>query len=145
VIDRTDLTITRPWYTWLISLTDRVDSGGRRLTVVGLTDQAAAIGTTAIPVGSLAGGLYRVSGYLRVTQAATTSSSVALTLQWTDGGVGCTAVGTAVTGNTTAATQSVSVLLKVDQASPISYSTSYASVGATVMKYGIDLVLEVVA
>lgn len=145
MIDRADLTVTRPWYQWLIALIDRVDNGARRVAVERVSAQAASIGTTALPIGLIAGGLYRVSWALRVTQAATSSSSLTVGLSWTDGTIACSLSGAAVTGNTTATTQSGTALIQVDQGTPVSYSTTYASSGATPMQYQVEIVLEQVS
>lgn len=112
---------------------------------VSLTSQHAAIATTPIPSDTLAPGLYRVSIYQRVTTAAGVSSSLTTAISWTDGGISCSFSGAAMTGNTTATTQSFSQLIRVDRATPVSYTTTYASNPATVMQYSLDVVLETVS
>lgn len=109
-------------------------------TVSGQTD---TIPTTPIGTDPLAGGLYRLMGYLRVTSAAVTSSSVSVTIRWSDGGVACSRVLIpAVTGNTVDSTGTGVSLINVDAAAPVSYSTTYASNGANEMEYELFLTLE---
>ena len=86
-------------------------------------------------------GVFRVSWFLRITQAATTSSSVAVTVAFTDG-VSLTVSGAAVTGNTTSTFQQQSVVVRCDANSSLSYSTTYSSVGATPMQYALSVVVE---
>ena len=107
-----------------------------------LTAQSDSVAATAIQAGVLEPGLYRVSYYLRVTRAATSSSSIALTIRWTDGAIACNYVSGATTGNTTATVLQGSVLVSVDKGSSITYETTYASVGATTMQYALSVRVE---
>jgi hypothetical protein len=138
--------ISTEWSNWLQqSLVPRAEGSAQVSAVVVLTGQAASIGTTPVPMTAIQPGLYRVSWYLRVTQAATTSSSIQVTLGWTDGAVNCSRSGAAETGNTTSTTQSGEAFIRIDGVTPINYSTTYASVGGTPMKYRLDLVVELVS
>ena len=47
-----------------------------------------------------------------------------------------------MTGNTLATTTSLSAIISVDDATTITYATTYASVGATTMQYRLDVVCE---
>lgn len=109
---------------------------------VSLTGQTASIAVTAIPTASLASGLYRATYYVRVTTAAGTSSSIDVSFHWTDGGVSCSVTSAALTGNTTSTLGTGSALINIDAATPVSYSTTYASVGAPVMAFSLFLTLE---
>lgn len=109
---------------------------------VSLTAQTASIALTAIPTSSLASGLYRATYCVRVTTAAGTSSSISVSFHWTDGGVSCSLASTALTGNLTSTVGSGSALINIDAATPISYSSTYASVGAPVMAYALSITLE---
>ena len=113
-------------------------------TPVSVTAQAASIGITAIPTSTLAGGLYRVSYYARITRAATVSSSLIVTIGWTETGVSLIQSGAAIIGNTTASNQNGTLFLQVDASSPVTYATTYASVGATTMQYKLVVSLEVI-
>jgi len=130
------------WVEWFTQLTDDVDSTSARIGGVSLTSQAASIGATDLSGGTISGGLYRLTYYARITQAASTSSSLTVSFGWTDGSVSPTYSGAAITGNTTTTIQSGSIMVKVDANSPITYSTTYASVGATPMQYKLEVVLE---
>lgn len=131
-----------PWINWLSTLTRDVAAAPQRVASVALTGQTAAISPTSLPIGTVSAGLYRVTYHVRVTTAATTSSSVTPVFGFTSGGVACVTPGTAVTGNTTATNDSHSFLIYVDAATAMTYSTSYASVGATSMAYELRVVAE---
>lgn len=134
------------WYIFFRDLNQTVaDTPSQVITPVELTDQNASIATTALPTDSLAPGLYQVSYYTRITTAAATSSSLTVTIAWTDGSVACSYSGAALTGNVTTALQTATLLIQIDQASPISYSTTYASNGAGEMKYQLFIVLQAVS
>lgn len=130
------------WADWMVSLVDKVEAAAVRVGGVTLTGQSAAIGATAVPTPVLSRGLYRVQWTARITQAATVSSSVTITVAWTDGGVACAISGAALTGNTTATVQSGEVLVSADAATTIRYSTAYASSGATPMAYALAVRVE---
>lgn len=110
-----------------------------------LTAQGANIGATtlyAVPAGAF--GLYRVSIYIIVTQAATTSSTMpAVTITWTDtdSGVAQSFAATATSaGNTTTTFAQAVVIVDANSSTNIQFSTSgYATSGATSMQYAIHL------
>lgn len=134
--------MTMPWINWFTQLVLNANAAPARLVSVTATAQNAAIGTTSFALGALASGLYRVSYMARITTAATTSSSLTVTVGFTNGGVTCALAGAAMTGNTTSTVQSGVFLLQIDQSTPVTYSTAYASVGATAMVYGLWLTAE---
>src|SRR5204863_5568747 len=109
-----------------------------------LTGQSASISTTAIPMGTIAAGLYRVQWEARITTPGTVSSSLTITISYTDDGVSCSQSGAAITGNTTSTVQSGVILVESDQTVPISYATTYASAGATAMVYKLNVTCELV-
>jgi hypothetical protein len=106
------------------------------------TDQQASIAATDFTGGLLAAGLYRLQYYARVTQAASTSSSLQVQISWTDGSVAQSKTFSAVTGNTTSTTDIQTMLIRVDEGSPVRYEVTYASVGATPMKFALYVTLE---
>jgi hypothetical protein len=127
---------------FLIALCSLIASAAVQRGKAALTGQTAAISTTPLPSAPLNGTLYRLSYSLRVATAASVSSSVALTVGWTNGAsVSCSQSFTAVTGNTSATQQSAVIVMDVLAASTVSYSTAYASVG-TPMSYALDIRLE---
>lgn len=136
-----DPTLNRTLANWLRGLAARMNDTPNATRRVSLTDQEAAVALSSL-VPAPSAGVYRVSWYLRITRAATVSSSVAVTIRSTDGGVVCSQGGAAVVGNTTATVQSGVVLVRADASAPISFETAYGSVGATAMQYRLDLVVE---
>jgi hypothetical protein len=120
------------------------------ITGVGnLTAQTANVALTALLV-SPAAGMYRVSVYLVVTQAATASSTLpdcTITYQDQDSGNVLTIPVTAGnTGNTLSTFASNSLVINANAAHSIQYTiganTAYASSGATAMQYAARLRLE---
>lgn len=134
--------VTPLWVGFFQALVDALNGTASREATVAKTAQSAAIAATSVTSGTLAPGLYRVSYYARITQAATTSSSLTVTLAWTDGGVACSESGAAMTGNTTSTQQTGSRVIRVDSATQVTYATAYASSGATPMQYALSVVLE---
>lgn len=135
---------TEPWVKSFQEQADRVETSPQRRAAVSLEDQGAAIAATSIPISGLTSGVYRLSYIARITRAASTSSSLTVTLQWTHGGVSISQAGAAITGNTTATQQNAHLLIYADQGTPIRYSTAYASVGATSMQYALIVIAEAV-
>lgn len=141
IADRVGI-LSRIWAVWFRGLTDRLNSFARRAALpVALTAQAGSVGPTAATV-ALAAGLYRVSVHARITQAATTSSSLTVAIGYTDGGVACSQAGPALTGNTVATVQSLTFVVKVDAGTTITYTATRASVGATPMLYALNVGIE---
>ncbi|HYC00459.1 MAG TPA: hypothetical protein VEC57_15080 [Candidatus Limnocylindrales bacterium] len=142
LVDRQGL-MRLPWVTWFRGLRTDLDSTPRaETTPITVTGQSAAIGLTAIPTATLPAGLYLVTAFLRVTTAAGVSSSVTLTITFTSGGVTCTFSGAALTANATNAPQAHTWLLKIDAATPVSYSTAYVSNPAAAMRYELSIVFQ---
>ncbi len=125
------------------------------VNTVDLTTQAAAITTTNINSGTLSAGQYRVTWYAKVTQAATSTSTLgALTLGWTDAdstSLAITATATVAAGGTATSTGGnstttlllgVPVLLNVKASTNVTYAFAYASSGATSMQYELHIKLE---
>ncbi len=116
--------------------------GTSTAAAVDLTAQGASIGTTAIVTGALAK-LYRISYYLEVTQAATTSSSITVTFTWIDrAGATQTFTTPAITKNQVGYFISDVIVAQSQAAQNISYSTTYASSGGTSMQYSLQINVE---
>ena len=128
---------------WFTNVYTGLRAAARNIGSVSLEAQAATIGATAIETPVISTGLYQVTFAARITQAATSSSSLIVTITWTDGGVTCTQSSAALTGNTTATVQSGLVVIQADEGSTVSYSTTYASAGATPMLYQMAVRLAV--
>lgn len=138
--------LSKIWANYLgTNLVQRVESSAEVLTTTtAAVSSSASIPVTGFPLGSLTGGVFRVGWAARITQAATVSSSLTITITWTESTIVLSTSGAAITGNTVTTIQSGIILFRADQGAPISYSTVYVSVGATPMKYNLDLVLETV-
>jgi hypothetical protein len=134
--------LPEPWLAYFTQQALVVSQAAVRIQSESLTAQAASIGATDFSGGDLAAGVYRLSYYMRITQAATTSSSLEIVLDWTDGSQTPSFAGAALTGNLLTTYQTGSLLIHVDASSPVRYATTYASVGATAMQYRLDLTLE---
>jgi hypothetical protein len=130
------------WQDWFVYLSPTLHSIPNIVNVTELTGQGAAITATDFSRAVLPAGLYRASYLARITTAAGVSSSLTVVLRWTDGGVAKALTGAAITGNTTATYQSGSVLIYVDAGTDVTYTTTYASNAAGVMKYGLAVFLE---
>jgi len=135
-------TVTQAWLDWFTSQSDSLSASSTRINTVPLTTQFAAIAPTDFSGANLSAGLYRISYYARITQAAGVNSSLTVTFDWTDGGVSPSFSGAAITGNTTTTFQSATFPIHIDSLSPVRYSTAYVSVGAPVMQYALYIFLE---
>ncbi len=109
------------------------------LASVTLTAQAAAITTTNL-IAAPTAGLYRVSYYHEITQAATVSSATLLTIGWT-AAAAKTATDVNITTNTVGDYQSGELIIRVASGA-ITYATTYTSAGATAMQYGLNITVE---
>lgn len=112
---------------------------------VALSDQHASIVATPVTTATLAAGLYRVSWYARVTTPDGVSSSLTVTLGWTEGSQALTLSGVAITGDAVTSVQSGMAFLRIDNGSPITYATTYASNTPNKMRYELTVNLERVA
>lgn len=104
-------------------------------------DQTAAIATTAA-FTTRTTGTYRVTYYLRKTVADGVSSSLTFTWGWTEDGVPLTSSAAALTLDTTAASQSGSLVVEADAATDLTYAVSYASNTPARMTYRIRVTTE---
>ena len=134
--------MTRPWVAWLSDMVDRLDASPVRVANVSLTAKTASISATAFDRASKDAGMYRVGYFARITTAATTSSSLTVTISGTNGGVAVSFAGAALTGNTTATVQSGNIYIQADAATDVKYATTYASSGGTAMVYSLWVTLE---
>ena len=138
-------TVTESWVKWFTQLSQGVSQSSVLLSTTSLTSQAASITTTTINTGPLNAGLYRITWYARITQAASSSSSLTITIGWTDASVAVTYAGSAITGNTTTTFQSVTQTVYSDRLSDLTYATTYSSTGATAMQHSLYIVVEKVS
>lgn len=132
------------WFTELFTLLGQTASlAGNGASTVSLVAQNTSIASTALGTTTYPSGVYRVNMSAQITQAATTLSSLTVTVAWTSQGAACSYSWPALTGNTTSTVAvAPSLTIGVDQNTSVSYSTTYASVGATSMKYALILKME---
>lgn len=125
----------------VLSLDERPERKAHRRHVL----QEASLGTTPIPLASIPQGVWRITVQARVTRAATASSSLQVTISWTQGGLTQSASTAAITGNTTTTRVGEAFIIRVDDTTSISYATTYSSTGATAMQYELDVAAELLA
>lgn len=136
-------TMSDAWVDYMSRLVQTVQQSSTRIASTSALDQQFDISPNDVSNGVLKEGLYRITYYARITQAAGVSSSLEVSVSWNDGGVAQLQTGAAIVGNTPDTVQSATYLIHIDSASPVRYSTSYVSVGVPNMEYRIDVVLEV--
>ena len=111
--------------------------GGGVLARIDLINQSANTGGTlyAVPVGQT--GLYQVNWYVKVTRAATTSSTFQPVISWTDGqdSQGMVISGTPDTINSLLAFTCLSAPIWAKSGTNILVGVNYASTGGTTMQY----------
>lgn len=133
--------ITDSWIKYLTNQAQTIAGSPLKLSTVSLTAQTGSIAATPFGTGTTNSGLYIVWYQFHITTAAAVSSSLSVTLSWTQNGSALSKAFTAVTTNTTATTDSQSYMILSDAAAPITYATTYASVGAPAMAYEIYLLV----
>lgn len=129
--------VTDPWIKSLTSLTQTIASSPTTVASVSADAQAASISATPFDIGVTQAGFYTIKIYATITQAATTSSSLTVTITFTDGALTKQWTTPAITANTTGTVLTATPFIRTDQAAPIQYATTYASVGGTAMNYDI--------
>ena len=109
---------------------------------VDLTAQQAAVSPTNLVTGAVAK-LYRISYYLEVTQAATTSSTLAVTFGWTDRSSTTQSFSTpSIVKNQVGYFIADSFVVQSAAAANLTYATVYSSSGATPMQYSLQISVE---
>ena len=105
---------------------------------------AASIVSTSLPLGTISTGTYRVTVYMRVTQADGVSSSVYPVLNFTDEAIACEVDGSVdpLTSDNIGFPKSWTFLLAVDQPGPIDFSTVYSSNTPGLMQYRVLVLVE---
>ena len=142
VVDLRTGLITEIWLRDLTAERESATLAAKVIAVASKTAQAASIGATTFDVQSLAAGVYRFTYYAAITRAATTSSSLEITISFTELGLTKSKTFAAITGNTTTTWQDGQATIHIADDTPVSWSTTYASVGATTMQYAIYVQLE---
>lgn len=140
-----DGTLGRDYRNYLQTLQSVGQSSPQILGEKSESAKTAAISSTPIPLPSVGAGYYRVSVYELITIAAVTSSSLQVTIGWTDQTIPLTRVLPAITSNTLGANDGVTFPIHIDNASPITYAVAYASNGANQMTYNLGILIEQMA
>lgn len=112
---------------------------------VDLVTQAASIGGTLLYAVPAAGaGMYRINYVAKVTQAASSTSSINFSISYfdKDDNTNPLLAGTAQAGNTTTSVCQGSFIVSAKASTNINYTTTYASSGGTVMQYNLHVRLE---
>lgn len=137
-----DGSLNTDWLNWFFSLAGRVDASPQALSPIHLVNQQAAIVARPFTLGVVGAAVYRVTWYVRVTQAASVSSALQVRVDFTDGGVPCFNQGDPVVGNTTASGESNECYVRADAVTAVTFSMSYASVGGVPMQFRLDMAIE---
>jgi LDH2 family malate/lactate/ureidoglycolate dehydrogenase len=103
--------------------------------------QAAALVTTALYT-TRAAGLYRISWYLRKTTADGVSSSLTLTLGWTETAFAQSEAQAAVAVDAVTAQQSGQKVVYADESTDLTIAVAYASNTPGAMKWRLDASVE---
>lgn len=133
------------WQRYFGAVKQAVDEKPSRRTAVSLTDQHTSLGTTALPIGLIKPGVWRISVTVRVTTADGVSSAIQVSLGWTEGGVAQSESTTNLVGDSTTTREGKTFIIRADADTPITYSSVYASNTADAMRYSVDLVAEELA
>lgn len=138
--------MTGYWSRWLYKLVGLATASSQIIgSTLSLTGKNAAIGLTGIPLPALANGLYRVSYYARLTTKDGTSSSVSVTIGYTDKTVVCTIPPRfTLTADSTTVGLTDSVFVRIDQSTQLSYQVSYSSNTPNKAVYDLVIVVELV-
>ena len=139
------LVIGEKWAQYVSGVVTQVNQSPARKAHVSLSGQVAAIPTTGLPIASVAPGVYRVSYRTRITTPGTISSSLTITISWTEGGIALSQAGAAIIGNTTSSFQFGTFVVRADANTPISYAAAYVSDVAGSMAFNLDITAEAVA
>lgn len=111
---------------------------------VPVASRNSALGTTTVYL-ALAAGRYRITVYLRKTTPDGVSSSLTLTVGWTDGASPCVKVFGALTTDTAVANDSYTHMVNVDVNTNITIAVAYASNTPGTMVWKAYAVAEVLA
>lgn len=136
------LFFTREWRNYLLALQNTASAAAQALIEVPLVGQHASIVTTPLTLPAVSAGFYRVNIYQTITTADPVSSSLTTTIGWTDLANAKTFSTVAMTGNTTATNDSVVKMIHIDNSSPITYATVYASNTPGAMQFALGIVVE---
>jgi hypothetical protein len=114
------------WRKFLAAIGTAVDNAPSIPVTVPLT-VTGAVGVTPLPLTSVRTGMYRITVYTRISVPASVTSSLIVTIGWTDDGVNCSKALSDNNGNTTDSTTNDTLPIHVDGGTAITYGVTYAS------------------
>lgn len=140
--------IEKNWLRWIFeSLIPKLQSTGETVLTPAssggtLTDQHTSLAPTPLAVGQLSAGTYRITYYARVTTIDGVSSSLTVTLGWTEDALALSLSGPAMAADSISAPQSGSIMVTIDQNSALTIATTYASNTPNQMRYKLEFLIE---
>lgn len=135
--------ITDPWSQALDTQAQQLASSPAVINRIRESDLSASVASSDLAGATLAGGLYEVKANARIITAAGVSSSVTVTIGWTQGGVIQSESFAAIAGNTTTSgLTGPPKTFRADASTPITYAVTYASNPAGAAHYSLDLILS---
>lgn len=130
------------WGQWVIALQRAVDSSalgtGTPQTLIARASSLPATTVLTVPTT----GLYRVTVAAVITQAASVSSALQLTVRWTCLGISAAVAGANMTTNVVGTLAQITPVVYADKGTAITIETAYASVGGTPMQYTLSSRVE---
>lgn len=135
----------REWRNYLLSLQNVGQASPQILQETSVEAQTAAIATTPLALPGISAGFYRVSVYYVTTTAAGVSSSLTVTIGWTDNAQPTSRSFPALVNGALASNGGGDLLIHTDDNSPITYAAAYASNPANQMAYNLGVIVEALA
>lgn len=132
----------REWRNYLLELQNIAQGSPQILKETSFLAQSASIVTTPIPLPAVASGLYRISVYQAVTVVDGVSSSLIVTLGWVDQALSKSYAGPTMNGNALTTALPFEIPIHIDNSSPITYATTYASNTPAAMNYDLYILVE---
>jgi len=135
--------IVQRWLEYFDRQASNLGAASTRVADIRLQEQTASVAATDLSDGTLVAGYYEVLFFATVVVAPSVSYSLQVDIDFQYRGVTKNAIGTPMTAplNTTAVLRDV-VPIFIDNASPVRYTVTYASVGVPVMKYDVAFILR---
>jgi len=134
--------ITPRWQEYLDREAANLSKSTTLINSASALNQSASIAATDFSGAALPAGTYEFEWFATVKTAAGVSSSLIVTVDFVYSSVTKTLSYTAMTGNTTGTFAHSGGIIVIDNASPVRYSTTYASNAAGAMHYDLFLVLR---
>ena len=138
VIDPKTGLLSRAWKNYFSRMSPTLYAIPSRLNVVSLSAQTGDLTDVDFSDGELLSGLYRLTYYTRVLSSG--GGSITVSFGWIDGGVSASFEGITLSlgAGDTSGTMGESTIVRIDKASPVTYSTVFSG-GSS---YNLDVTLE---